>query len=107
MPASFTRRNTKNIGSVATKVGNFTASNPTAMLTLTLSNTSNSEITTSVYHNQSHNANANTYWGKYIPIPVGGAVVMSKKILVANDSVYVVSSASNSLDASMDLMIDS
>lgn len=102
--ATFTRKTSRNIGLTPTKVGSYNATGSSVMLSLVVCNTSNSSITADVYHSDGSN---NTYLAKYVTLAKGAQAQINKAVLASGDSVYVVSTLANSVDAYMNIMEDS
>jgi hypothetical protein len=107
MANTFLRKISRNIGNVATAVGNYTvAGNSGAVvLGLSISNTTPNEVYANVSIN---NGTDNFYLVKYAPIPDGSTLIVvggdQKLILQPGDSVKVESTAVNSLDSMMSIM---
>lgn len=108
MANTFTRKLSRGVGTTATAVGSYTvgADTTTVVVGLTVTNTSGSAITASVYINDQ--SAANTYVITNAPISSGASLVPiggdQKIVLITGDKIYVQSSAASSIDAILSIM---
>lgn len=108
MANTFTRKLSRQIGTTATEIGNYTvgANTTTVVVGLSVTNRTGSSITANVFIQDS--ALANTFVVANAPIGSGSTLVVGggdqKLVLIAGDKVLVQSSASNSADAVMSIM---
>jgi acetyltransferase-like isoleucine patch superfamily enzyme len=108
MANTFTRKLSRNVGTSAEEIGNYTvgANTTTVVVGLSVTNTTGSAITANVYI-QDASIN-NTFLVTNAPISSGSSLVVGggdqKLVLITGDKVFVQSSASSSLDAVMSIM---
>ncbi len=108
MANTFTRKLSRGIGTSAVNVGSYTvgSSTTTIVVGLSITNTSASAITASVYITDA--ATDNTYIVKNAPISAGSSLVVGggdqKIVLITGDKMYVETSAASSADAVMSIM---
>jgi len=109
MANTFYRKFSANVGTTATQVGsyvvNYTPATTTIVVGFSIANTSGSTISATAYVNT---ASGNVNLVKSAPISAGGTLVIvggdQKMVLQSNDSIYVSSTASGSVDAYMSIM---
>lgn len=103
MPASFKNYQSRAIGTTNTQIGSYSVPSSTnaMLLTLSLSNITNSAISANVYHNNGTN---NTSIVSQAPIPVGGSLEINKIALQSTHSIYVCSNTASSMDAILSVM---
>jgi acetyltransferase-like isoleucine patch superfamily enzyme len=108
MANTFTRKLSRQVGTSAVEIGDYTVSANTTSIVVGLSvtNRTGSAITANVFIQDS--SVANTYVVVNAPIGSGSSLVVGggdqKLVLLTGDKVFVQSSASSSLDAVMSIM---
>jgi hypothetical protein len=108
MANTFTRKLSRNIGTSADDIGNYTVplATTTIVVGLSVTNTTGSAITASVFIQDA--AVANTYVITNAPVSSGSSLIVGggdqKLVLIEGDKVFVQSSAANSIDAVMSIM---
>lgn len=100
MASTFTSYSNKNVGTSAATVVTVATGAKSTIIGLSLANTITSPITADVYFTRSA---VDYYLIKGATVPVGGALVVvggdQKVVLIADDVLKVVTSATNSADA--------
>ena len=108
MANTFTRKLSRGIGTSAVNVGGYTvgANTTSIVVGMSVSNTSASAITVSVYINDA--ATNDTYIVTNAPVSAGSSLVIvggdQKIVLIEGDKMYVQTSAASSADAVMSIM---
>lgn len=99
MANQFTSYLAKNVGNVASTLVTVANATQTTLIGMTIANTSNADITASVYMTRSA---TDYYLVKDASIPVGKTFVPvggeQKTVLIAGDALKVISSSANSAD---------
>jgi len=108
MANTFTRKLSRQVGTSAVEIGDYTvgANTTSIVVGLSVTNRTGSAITANVFIQDS--SVANTYVVVNAPIGSGSSLVVGggdqKLVLLTGDKVFVQSSASSSLDAVMSIM---
>lgn len=103
---TFTNAFLKDVGTTAATLYTPPATQKSILIELDVSNTANTGVTVDVYITRSA---VNYYIGKQLPVPVGGTlqVVSGQKIvLLATDTIKVVSSVAASIDVVSSILED-
>ena len=103
---TFTNAFLKSVGTTGTALYVPPSTKKSILIELDVSNTANTGVTVDVYITRSA---VNYYIGKQLPVPVGGTlqVVSGQKIvLLATDTIYVVSSVAASIDVVASILED-
>jgi len=108
MANTFTRKLSRNVGTTAESIGNYTvgSSTTTIVVGLSVTNTTGSAITANVFIQDAGLSNTSIVTNA--PISSGSSLIVGggdqKLVLVTGDQVFVQSSAGSSLDAVMSIM---
>ena len=103
MPVAFKNYQSRAVGNTNVQVGSYVVPSSTnaMLLTLSVSNITNTAITANVYH---YNGSVTTSIVSQAPIPVGGSLEINKIALNTTHAIYVVSNTASSMDAVMSVM---
>lgn len=102
----FTNALIKGIGTSASAVYTPPSTKKSIVIELDVANTTNTGVTVSAYITRS---GVNTYIGKNLPVPVGGTLQIisgQKIVLLATDTLNIVSSVAASIDAVASILED-
>lgn len=104
----FRRFTQRNVGSTAVRVGNYTvpANTATTVIGVTAANISSSPVDIEIFINETGNANTSII--RNAPVPVGSTIVVAggsqKVVLQSGDSIFVRSTANNSVDVVLSIL---